>query len=150
MKKIILFSALCTLVGNAFAQKQTFDITTFTPPKGWKKQAAERAIQFSKVDAATGTYCLITLYKSVPGTASSKENFDLAWETLVKEMVTVSSAPEMHPTEADKLGLIFMSMAGYNPEEAVPFWQRMAANCKGGKLPEFLSTHPSDETRKKN
>jgi predicted Zn-dependent protease len=53
----------------------------------------------------------------------------------------------MQESEADKLGLIFMSMAGYNPEEAIPFWQRMAANNKGGKLPEFLSTHPSDETR---
>ncbi len=53
----------------------------------------------------------------------------------------------MQESEADKLGLIFMSMAGYNPEEAVPFWQRMAANNKGGKLPAFLSTHPSDESR---
>jgi predicted Zn-dependent protease len=53
----------------------------------------------------------------------------------------------MQESEADKLGLIFMSMAGYNPEEAIPFWQRMAASNKGGKLPEFLSTHPSDETR---
>ena len=49
--------------------------------------------------------------------------------------------------EADKLGLIFMSMAGYNPEEAVPFWQRMSAVNSGIKIPEFLSTHPSDETR---
>ena len=95
MKKIILFSALCTLVGNAFAQKQTFDITTFTPPNGWKKQAAESAVQFSKEDATKGTYCIITLYKAIPGKPGSKENFDLAWETLVKEMVTVSSAPEM-------------------------------------------------------
>ena len=53
----------------------------------------------------------------------------------------------MQESEADKLGLIFMSMAGYNPEESVPFWQRMAANNKGEKLPVFLSTHPSDETR---
>jgi len=53
----------------------------------------------------------------------------------------------MQESEADKLGLIFMSMAGYNPEEAVPFWQRMAAVKKGAKIPEFLSTHPSDETR---
>ena len=40
-----------------------------------------------------------------------------------------------------------MSMAGYNPEEAVPFWQRMAALNKGNKTLQFLSTHPSDETR---
>ncbi len=53
----------------------------------------------------------------------------------------------MQESEADKLGLIFMSMAGYNPEEAVPFWQRMAAKNTSAKLPQFLSTHPSDETR---
>lgn len=53
----------------------------------------------------------------------------------------------MQESEADKLGLIFMSMAGYNPDEAVPFWQRMATENKGNKLPQFLSTHPSDETR---
>ncbi len=97
MKKIILLCVLSALVGNIFAQQQTFDITTFTPPKGWKKQAAESAVQFSKEDAIKGTYCIITLYKAIPGKPSSKENFDLAWETIVKEMVTVSSAPEMQP-----------------------------------------------------
>ena len=83
------------LTASVMGQKQSFDLTTFTPPKGWKKQAAESAVQFSKEDATTGAYCLITLYKAVPGTANSKENFDLAWTSIVKEMVTVSSAPEM-------------------------------------------------------
>lgn len=49
--------------------------------------------------------------------------------------------------EADKFGLIFAAMSGYNPQEAVPFWQRMAQASGGQKPPEFLSTHPSDETR---
>ncbi len=52
----------------------------------------------------------------------------------------------LHENEADKLGLIFMAMAGYDPNAAVPFWQRMAS-LGGQKPPEFLSTHPSDETR---
>lgn len=52
-----------------------------------------------------------------------------------------------HESEADHLGLIFMAMAGYNPNAAVDFWTRMAANSGGGAPPEWLSTHPSNETR---
>jgi Zn-dependent protease with chaperone function len=53
----------------------------------------------------------------------------------------------LQESEADKLGLIFAAMAGYDPDEAILFWQRMAASTKGNKIPEFLSTHPSDATR---
>ncbi|MBA3664341.1 MAG: M48 family metallopeptidase [Bacteroidetes bacterium] len=52
-------------------------------------------------------------------------------------------------TEADKMGLIFAAMAGYNPEVAIKFWERMASGG-GEKPPEILSTHPSDETRIKD
>ncbi len=52
-------------------------------------------------------------------------------------------------TESDRLGLIFMAMAGYDPNQALTFWQRMA-DRKTPKPPEFLSTHPADETRIRN
>ena len=50
-------------------------------------------------------------------------------------------------SEADHLGLIFMAMAGYDPQGAVTFWQRMAQQSGGNAPPEFLSTHPSDQSR---
>jgi predicted Zn-dependent protease len=54
-------------------------------------------------------------------------------------------------SEADRLGAIFMAMAGYDPHDAVTFWQRMADAGKGqSKPPAFLSTHPADATRIKD
>ena len=53
----------------------------------------------------------------------------------------------LQETEADHLGLIFMAIAGYDPDEAVEVWKRMAQMKEGQTPPEFLSTHPSDETR---
>ena len=52
-----------------------------------------------------------------------------------------------HESEADELGLTFMAIAGYDPREAPKFWERMSAGSSGDRPPEFLSTHPSHETR---
>lgn len=52
----------------------------------------------------------------------------------------------LHESEADKLGLIFAAMAGYDPKEAPRFWKRMSA-VGGAKPPALLSSHPSDEKR---
>jgi len=53
-------------------------------------------------------------------------------------------------TEADYLGLIFSSLAGYDIRESVKLWERMSASTKGKSPPQFMSTHPSSENRIKN
>ncbi len=55
-----------------------------------------------------------------------------------------------HETEADRIGLTLMAMAGYDPIVGAELWQRMKANAGGGAPPEFLSTHPSSDTRINN
>jgi predicted Zn-dependent protease len=52
-----------------------------------------------------------------------------------------------HETEADKIGLVLMAIAGYNPDEAITFWGRMASQSSGQAPPEIMSSHPSDATR---
>jgi len=64
--------------------------------------------------------------------------------TTVGLMLPFSRNQEL---EADRFGLIWTAMAGYNPQEAIPLWERMEAASQGQKPPEFLSTHPSEGKR---
>lgn len=113
--KQLLFAAVCLffLSFGSFAQSsETFDIATFQPPKGWSKQPGQDSIQFSTADK--DNYCLVTLFKSVPGPGTPKENFDAAWETIVKEAVTVSNSPQMFPSDTKGEWLI---AGGFAPFE---------------------------------
>jgi hypothetical protein len=92
----------------------TFDIATFQPPRNWHKQTSQNSIQISTEDKANGTYCHITLFKSLPGTNNSKENFNAAWQMVVKELVTVSTAPQM-ATPVNEKG--WEAQSGFAPFE---------------------------------
>lgn len=65
------------------------------------------------------------------------------------EMFGMLPFSRSHESEADKIGLYLMAIAGYNPEASVPFWQRMGG-AGGQSPPEFMSTHPSHDTRVSN
>ena len=61
--------------------------------------------------------------------------------------LTLLSYSRKHETEADKIGLVFMALAGYDPNEAIAFWERMSKYSGSAAVPVFLSSHPSDAQR---
>lgn len=83
---------------------------------------------------------------SVVGATVKSQTFDQLFGIGAQAGVLLPNSRKQE-SEADRLGLTFMAMAGYDPQSAIGFWQRMAAKSNGQSPPEFLSTHPSDDTR---
>lgn len=99
--------------------------------------------RMSQASLAQGLSVAGDLFTSGNAKANSLFNNIFAPTAQVGVLLPNSRNQEL---EADRFGLNFAAMAGYNPREAIPFWQRMSQGG-GQKPPEFLATHPSDERR---
>lgn len=107
------------------------------------QHSAERASQLTLAEAGGAVLGAATSNKSQTTQAVVNQLYGIGAQGLY--ILPNSRSQEL---EADKMGLSFMAMAGYNPTNAVAFWQRMAAASKGqAKPPVFLSTHPTDDAR---
>lgn len=88
------------------------------------------------------------------GTAKKDPKAQQIWNTafgLGAQFGVMLPFSRNHETEADKLGMVFMIMAGYEPKEAINVWVRMSQRSESGQAPpEFMSTHPSNQTRINN
>ena len=93
-----------------------------------------------------GGVALQVAMKDKPAETQTLFNTAYGLGSNVAVMLPFSRANE---SEADRYGLMFAALAGYDPREAIPFWTRMSQQG-GQKPPEFLSTHPSDEKRIKD
>lgn len=109
------------------------------------RHGSERMTQGLLVDM--GGMALESAMEKKP--SQTKELFKLSYG-LGTQLGVLLPFNRLQENEADHLGLIFMAMAGYDPHEAVGFWERMSSQEKGAKPPEFLSTHPADQTRIQN
>lgn len=83
------------------------------------------------------------------GTSGQSAQTQQAWMQAygVGSTLGILAYSRKHENESDRIGLYLMAIAGYNPDEAAELWKRMKANSGGQAPPQFLSTHPSNDTR---
>lgn len=135
MKKLLLiYILLCGCTSQA--QKQSFDLVSYTAPKGWKVDKKENTIAFTKEDNSKGSFCVITLYKTVDAGDNAKENFDNSWESLVKENFT-DAEPKMQPVSEDKGWTAESGYASFE-KEGISGIVLLAATTGFGKLVNIL------------
>lgn len=135
--KVVVYSGILPLTQNetGLAVVMGHEIAHAIARHGNERMSQQLAVQ-------AGGIALSAALSSKP--AETQNMFNAAYG--VGSTLGVLKYSREHESEADHMGLIFMALAGYNPNDAIAFWQRMAA--KGGqKPPEFLSTHPADSRR---
>lgn len=114
--KSILFLALCFLFfsNTSLAQaSETFDIATFQPPAGWKKQNKLGVVIFSTSNEQKGTYAMITLYPSGISSGNPKIDFETDWQEFVAGQMGVKTKPEFEPAKTAESWAIITGSAAF-------------------------------------
>lgn len=114
LKSFILISCMWLMSGNIlFAQKQSFDVVSYTMPKGWEKTVTENAVQLSTKDDGKGNYAAAVIVRSVESSASATENFTNSWNTLVNGTVQVTGEPALSDMGIEKGWKLISGQANY-------------------------------------
>ena len=112
-KIIFLFSTIVIMNINLHAQKQSFDVVSYSLPKGWQKQQNEAGVQLSVSDKKTGGYAIAIITKATASDGTANENFTKDWNRLVKSTVQVNAEPTMQDPSTDNGWDIVSGNANY-------------------------------------
>ncbi|MFH6991501.1 M48 family metallopeptidase [Flavobacterium sp. FlaQc-48] len=137
--KIVVYSGILPVTQNesGLATVMGHEVSHALANHGAQRMSAAQLQQIggAALDAATST-------KS----ESTRQIFAQAYG-VGSEVGVMLPFSRSNESEADKIGLTLMAIAGYNPDDAIAFWSRMSAKSGAAGTPEFMSTHPSDATR---
>jgi len=101
MKKIIFFAVTIFLMQSSIAQIETFDVTTYTPPKDWAKNSKEGSVNYSTINATAGTFCVVAIYASTKSTGDAQNDFTKEWNDLVVTPYKAAANPKTEITKSD-------------------------------------------------
>ena len=91
---------VCLLIPQtALCQTEKLGVVKYTPPKDWDKATKENTVAFSRLNEATGRFCIITLYGATPGTGQPQSDFAREWNNLVVKPFKAEANPK---TETNK------------------------------------------------
>lgn len=113
MKKAFLINLLALISFTSCAQKETYDVISFSLPKNWQKEIHENGLQLSAVDKQTGAYLAVVVMKSASSDQPASNNFTDHWTKLVKGTVSVTEEPAMLAPVKDKDWDIISGQASY-------------------------------------
>lgn len=144
MKKLknILSLGLFLMVGcSSFAQKQTFDVISYTLPKGWQEKKNEASIQLSAIDKKNGAYAIVIITKSMASDATANENFNNDWLKLVKGTVQINGKPAMQTPIKENGWDIISGNANYTDGSAKGLVTLLTATASKQTLSVVLMTN---------
>jgi hypothetical protein len=141
MKKIFYVIILIASAMNINAQKETFDVISYTQPAGWQKTGNEGGVQMSVTDKKTNGYALAIITKATASTASANENFSNYWERLVKSTVQVKDKPIMQEPSTENGWEIISGGANYTDGANTGMATLLSASGGGQTVSVVLMTN---------
>src|SRR6187401_2616721 len=97
MKRIFLFLLFNSVVGTLLAQTETFDLITFTPPKGWTKEEKQNVIVYTTINEKDKTWCQIGVYKSTASKGNIDDDLKSEWNEVAAKQYSITEP--MEPTQ---------------------------------------------------